>query len=300
MNGIIDHHDDEHQYLDINPRRITVSVGSCASLVTETFKDAFQSSNTSELATLLLAAIYIDTNGLKEGDKAQQIDYAAASFLETLDSKDVALEGQEDFVFRKETAKALKKHKHDVSHLSSRDLLRRDYKQYVFTSADGTSITLGLSTVPLGTKAWLEKDPDGFRVALEAWASERRLDVAGILNTFKSQKGHKRREVLILVGGATDSTSSLNVDVLTTTLVESLEANQELQLESVEIKGEYKGIRGSLGKHANAGERHGQIRFWKQLNTDLTRKTVSPVLRKIIENGKGFAGLQAAASVISD
>lgn len=273
--------------------------------MTETFKDSFKPENPAEnppppteLATLLLTAIYIDTNGLKEGGKAEQIDYAAASFLETLDSNGVALGAHEDSVFRKETTQALKTHKQDVSHLSSRDLLRRDYKQYVYTSVDGTSITVGLSTVPLGMKAWLEKDPGGFRVVIEAWASERGLDVVGVLNTFKSHKGHKRRELFVLVGGATEDASprKLNVDILTTTLVQGLEADQELLLEPVEIKGAYKEIKGPLGEHVNGEERHGQVKFWQQLNTDATRKTIGPKLKEIMQNGKGFAGLQAAVS----
>ncbi|KAF8336270.1 uncharacterized protein EI90DRAFT_2911431 [Cantharellus anzutake] len=306
VNGIVDHHEDENQHLDANPRRIVVPLGSCASLIADTFKDTlFPADPTAanslqpppvELAILLLTAIYIDTNGLKEGGKAEKIDFTSANLLESYGSS-IIVAGGHDFVLRKGTTKALKAFKGDVSHLNSRDLLRRDYKQYAFTSADGTPINVGLSTVPLGTKAWLEKDPEGYRAALEAWATERRLEVVGVLNTFKNQKDHKERQILILVGGAkhdkhdTSTAARLNVESLTNALSEGLEANPSLRLEPVDIKGDYKHIKGPLGKHTDPKEYVGQVRFWKQLNTNATRKVIAPAVKAIIEKGKGFADL---------
>lgn len=82
--AVVDHHEDEGLYRDTaNPRLIVVPTGSCASLVTQLFQDHPEGSNDlpSELATLLLCSILIDTSGLKPGGKAEAADHRAARFL---------------------------------------------------------------------------------------------------------------------------------------------------------------------------------------------------------------------------
>lgn len=304
--GIIDHHDDDGKHLNASPRNITTPLGSCASLVTETFKDSFSPDEKGvtppqELATLLLSAIYVDTSGLKPKGKAVELDRQAGAFLEMYAGHASLNDGPEGPAYRKATADELKEKKHSVAHLSSRDLLRRDYKEFVFKTSEDVPITVGMSTVPLGTKVWLKKEEDntpGYRATLEAWAKERKLDVVAVLNTFKSaNKGHSRRELLILVGGAiyaplSASSTHLkaNVDVLAEALVKGLESQKVLELEAEELKGDFGDIKGSPGNHAHAKEVVNVVHFWRQNNTDGTRKIIAPAFKSIIE---GLSGVKS-------
>lgn len=303
--GIIDHHEDEGKHTTASPRNVTTPIGSCASLVAETFKDSFAPDDKGftppqELATLLLSAIYIDTGGLKPAPKgkAEPIDLAATTFLEQYSGHSSLSDGPEGPPYRKATADDLSEKKHSVAHLSSRDLLRRDYKEYAFTTSDGVPLTVGLSTVPLGTKVWLKKEEEstpGYRETLEAWAKERKLDVVGVLNSFHSaNKGHKRRELLILVGGAVIQSASAastnvkeNVATLAAALVKGLEGHETLELEGEKLKGDFGDIKGPPGKHVHAEEVVGVVHFWRQNNTDATRKIIAPAFKSIIENLSG-------------
>lgn len=302
--GIIDHHDDEGKHKDASPRNITVPLGSCASLVAETFKDRFAPDENGttppqELATLLLSAIYIDTSGLKPNGKAELTDKVAAAFLEKFAGYASLNDPPEGPAYRKATASELVETKHTVGHLSSRDLLRRDYKQFEFNTADGVTLHVGLSTVPLGTKVWLQKEAQnlpGYRKTLEAWALERNLDVMGVLTTFKSEsKGHHRRELLILVGGAITEHLALvnskvkgNVDTLAAALAKGLEGQEVLDLEPKEFKGEFADIKGPPGEHAHAKDVVGVVHFWQQNNVQATRKLIAPAFKSIIEGLTGI------------
>jgi exopolyphosphatase len=196
VTGIIDHHEDDGKHPDALPRNIFVPLGSCASLVAQTFQECFLPSPTPTIpkdpATLLLTAIYIDTAGLKPNGKAQPIDYGAAALLESFAghaSKDSLVDDEDASSFRKTTAKELISQKLSIAHLSTRNLLRRDFKQYAFTTADGVPLSVVLSTVPLGLKPWLEKEralKPGFRHSMEQWVAECRLDVTGVLTMYKS------------------------------------------------------------------------------------------------------------------
>ena len=301
--GIIDHHDDEGKHTDASPRNITVPLGSCASLVTETFKDAFTPDDKGttppqELATLLLSAIYVDTSGLKPHGKAKHIDETAATFLEKFAGYTSLNDPAEGPAFRKATASELVATKHNVARLPTRDLLRRDYKEFTFKTADDVALLVGLSTVPLSTKEWLAREAQnqpGYRKSLEAWALERKLDVVGVLTTYKSaNKGHHRRELLILVGGAiTEPLLSVgseikgNIDTLADALAKGLESQKELELELRELKDEFADIAGPPGEHAHAEQVAGVVLFWRQHNTDATRKIIAPAFRTIIEGING-------------
>jgi exopolyphosphatase len=297
--GIVDHHEDEKKHLDASPREIAVPLGSCASLVAkvfgETWTNAIASSSPPppELATLLLSAIYIDTGGLK-GSKTEALDIASGTFLEHIAHNMSSVPGGTGdagalgasaniTAWRDSLAEDLSSKKSDVSHLSSYDLLRRDYKDYIFTSSDGKKTAVGLSTVPVGLKAWLAKDPTGFRPALEAWARERKLDVVGVLNTFRTENKHKhRRELLLLIGAAPETSLSVkseeNVNELVEALAQGLESKPILELEKVKLKDELAAIKGVEGD-----EQKGIVKVWKQGNAKATRKIIGPIFREILE-----------------
>ncbi|KAJ8579458.1 DHH phosphoesterase [Rhizopogon salebrosus TDB-379] len=157
--AIIDHHADEEKYLTAKPRIIETEAGSCASLVARIFA-SLNLGMPGGLATLLLSAILIDTKGLK-GGKTSDIDRESAAFLLPLspltEGEEITPPSDVEHLPSVQSLFAnLDKKKSDVSDLSTRDLLRRDYKEYAFNvpSSDletqsSQTITAGLATVPL-------------------------------------------------------------------------------------------------------------------------------------------------------
>lgn len=299
VDAIIDHHEDEGLHLNAGVRVIQVPTGSCASLVTRHFMEPWKASLSgpsgpggspvpNELATLLLAAILIDTNGLKQGGKATTTDYESASFLYPLSiwGNDQLSTGSSSFTALSSdgngerppglvaAAKQLHDVKFDVSGLSSHDLLIRDYKEYDLPTSSSTfpTIRVGLSTVPMGLKDWLEKETGGWKSLMDevdGFMVERGLDLSGVLTTFK-KKGEGRREVLLALrtGGAIkDGEVAQRVFG---EIVEGMEKAEVLSLAEWKAKG-FKDE-----KELSSGERWGKV--WKQVNADATRKQVAPVI----------------------
>jgi exopolyphosphatase len=279
VKAIFDHHDDEGFHKTANPRIIRVPTGSCASIVADYFRPRFPSSSgpadaISEVASLLLSAIAVDTSGLKEGGKAEPLDRSASQFLYPLTSFGaVSIAGDkpnEDSKTIPELADLLIESKRAVSNLAGRDLLRRDYKEYEFGSASAGNLTrVGLSTVPMGLNHWIERDgAEKFWAAQDAWMKERNLTCSGVLTTFRTitKNKHKREMLLIFpstgTGSVADSSSGLELKLYT-----ALEANEELDMERKELDG-------IEGRRARA---------WEQRNKQATRKTIAPALRAIIE-----------------
>lgn len=122
----------------------------------------------------------------------------------------------------------LSRSKQAVSHLSGRDLLRRDYKELDFTSPENAdpahadlALKLGFASVPISIVEWLHKDRRTPRLAdaadpkqevKDAWAAwwkvldefmaERKIDIAVMTGSFRVPEGevdagkHKRELVL--------------------------------------------------------------------------------------------------------
>ncbi|TDL19439.1 DHH phosphoesterase [Rickenella mellea] len=288
--AVVDHHDDEGLYHDTaDPRIIQVPTGSCTSLVTGVIKRSDQRDTIPpELATLLLSAILVDTMGLKPGGKALPADRDAASFLlprstlvqsanaiNTLSASSSAKDVHEEDAVRNLTATLVQK-KYDIDHLSTRDLLRRDYKEYTWKRAWATEsppIQVGLSTVPLGLKAWFSRDGTKFWADVDVWMKERNLAVLGILTTFRSQKKNgkekAKRQVLVVVADAPDANQ------LEAELWLGLESATELEFEQRPIK-KYEGT-----EKSNAGSR--RVRAYKQGNVKATRKAIAPLFKSIVE-----------------
>ncbi|KAG8885929.1 Exopolyphosphatase [Tulasnella sp. 332] len=273
--GIIDHHADERQHLDAEIREIVNPVGSCASLVTRHFKDVWDDGVPPELATLLISAIYIDTGALKPDDKAVDIDIQSAEFLTPHSTFNPAnsqgLVGEApppppiDELF--DDLSALKK---DVSNFSTRDLLRRDYKEFIFGG-----LRTGLSTIPTGLDDRLRKDGvSTFWEALDHYVDERDLAVLGFLATFKAHtKPKHRREILMLL-----KEGKVSGDV-EKRLFEGMEADTTLRLQPKP------GVEVAEGTHA---------RVWNQMNTEASRKYTAPLIRQLIEQDQDLGELQAS------
>ena len=301
--AVLDHHEDEGLHLDANPR-VIAPCGSCASHVVPLLPHHYPP----EIGTLLLTAIMIDTDGLKPGGKALDLDKSsalAAAFQSTFSNRipppsalapidQPRLDALHDTQAMIDLNAALQGKKDDVSHLGAVDLLRRDYKEYVHPLpwvASGENdppptVQVGLATVPLRLKDWgsggkLEK------AALE-WMTKRQLSVLGVLTTFrdkakgKNGKGAHKREMAWVVlaepeiNSLSKSGSGCTVEAVAKRLWSGLEAEGNLELKKhnkfdLLTKGD-----GRLPKTA-------AVRVYKQGNAKATRKLVAPVVKSILE-----------------
>lgn len=311
--AVIDHHADEGLYPTANPR-IIAPAGSASSHLAALLPapDTTPLPAPPELCTLLLCAVLIDTDGLKPGGKALQVDRDAAlvfapnstfgnsipplSALAPIDrpNPDALFEAQAI----KDLSRTLEEKKADVSHLGAYDLLRRDYKEYTFNlgwAQGNPSIKVGLSTVPVRLKAWgadgkLEKDN-------VKWMTERKLSVLGVLTSFrdttkmgKSGKGkHKREmawvvlkdpEIAALSASAVQGEKGtvLTTQTLATRLWAGLEADTEL---SVKKHNKFEPAKGALPADS-------KIKVYKQGNEKATRKAIAPIVKGVLE-GRGAA-----------
>lgn len=243
-----------------------------------------------ELAVLLLSAQLIDTHGLKakEGGKATPTDFEAAAFLYPLtpwaSSTDLAEFSTSSLSTTvptplQEQNSQLTEAKFNVSYLSTHDLLLRDYKEYTLPTSSSSfpNLKVGLSTVPLGLKAWIERDGDWktYLAAADKFIVERGLDIEGVLTTYKSKKGNSKREIAILVrvGGALDNAAAKRV---MGELIKGLEANEELNLEEWEKKGLMKFLKREKREGLDGEGRYGRV--WVQGNASATRKKVAPIM----------------------
>ncbi|KIK36733.1 hypothetical protein CY34DRAFT_811055, partial [Suillus luteus UH-Slu-Lm8-n1] len=239
--AVIDHHEDEGQYKDTANPRIVEPAGSCSSLVARLYQSFSNLSIPPELSTLLLSAILIDTHGLQMGGKALDVDREAAAFL---------------------IPQPLRRQKKlSVFHLSTRDLLRRDYKEYVFSmpvseyaTQSSNVIKVGLATVPLPLFALFASSSYPIE-EIQDWLADRDLSAdKGIAE--KVWQGLESSEMLDL-----------------SKVAGSANAAEESEGEDVEevTSGE-----------ARFGESY-IARAYKQGNASATRKQTAPIFRRLVE-----------------
>ncbi|KIK55576.1 hypothetical protein GYMLUDRAFT_62509 [Collybiopsis luxurians FD-317 M1] len=294
--AVVDHHADEGFYEDTAEPRIVVPSGSCASHISTLLEDA-KAEFPPELATLLLSAILIDTDGLKPGGKAIDVDRRAADFLVRKSTVASFLQGQgfnssngtvttsSSSLYESEVLQSLSNilstKKEDVSHLGPRDLLRRDYKEYDFVlpwHPSESTIRAGLSTVPVRLSEWAldgKLETEG-----EAWMKERGLHILGVLTAYRgATKGKRKREMAWII--RTDSPPSpsdgeFDFDALAGRLWKGLEADEVL-----EVKEHKKYANGTVDGIVESFP-HLRVRVYTQ-NPHATRKVTAPVLKAIME-----------------
>ena len=312
--AIIDHHNDEGKYRDTAYPRIIEKCGSCASLVTSLYISRSTSDNRTqilpELAALLLSAITIDTKGLRKGGDAVEIDRTAATWLlpyakkapaiastpegKTPDdpgtreiSGDPLIRSLEDTLNSKKTA---------VSNLSTRDLLRRDYKQSTFQPSSSSSqnttgtIQAGLSTVPLSMSTFFKSDLASVAADIVEWMEERSLSILGVLMTYRNKNDKKRRKQLWIVDERNHNNG------LSLALFHGLEIEQTFSLERVGItwyadgskddndnEDDHKGEAPSSSVESSLFKDGFVSRAYKQNNKDASRKQIAPILKRIVE-----------------
>ncbi|KZP30777.1 DHH phosphoesterase [Athelia psychrophila] len=291
--AVIDHHADEgfHTGSDTSPRIVGPS-GSCASHVA--LLCPADAEIPAGLATLLLSAILVDTGGLKvkAGGKTLPVDLQAAALLlprsTIYTSFNIAgaspITPADDFANMDSIANLtadLSEKKNDVSRLDSRDLLRRDYKQYrldLSWAGPGAFTNAGLSTVPVGFKTWVPKDSAAFWTATREWMQERDLGVLGVLTSFRGEKKHKhKREQLWLIR----DTAGAQVDAgrIAEKLWTGLEASKELRLETKDFASF-----GTSEEEAHTENSKVRVKVYNQGNVDATRKATAPLMMGVLES----------------
>ncbi|EGO01297.1 hypothetical protein SERLA73DRAFT_72245 [Serpula lacrymans var. lacrymans S7.3] len=282
--AIVDHHDDEQKYKDSAHPRIIAPSGSCASHIAHLCPPNLLP----ELANLLLCAILVDTNGLVAGGKALQVDHDAVVFLipqSTLLFLSFQPEDLPNMPELNDLSGTLRDKKNSVSHLQTRDLLRRDYKEYEFVPSwapSKSAIHAGMSTVPLGFKRWIFQEQELFFSSTKEWMEERDLSVLGILTTFrrnskKSGKSKHKREMMWIIRdtGAEGAMQTLDAQELSSRVWSGFEGDPELRLKNMAFE--------DFGVHHAMIDSSLRARIYKQKNSDATRKTSAPILRRIME-----------------
>lgn len=280
VTAVIDHHADEHLYKDAVPRVVTQGIGSCSSLVTTHYSNFWtdeqddhsptSSSLRSSLANLLSDSILIDTVNLKRvPGKASDTDYAAYRLLlphlshPSLQSYTIASETEQSQP-PTERFDLLFTLKSDVTSLTSRDLLRRDYKSF---TTESNHRKAGLSTV---VRSLTDQGGNQWPVALAAWAEEEDLDVAMILTSFETTKKHKRRkEIAALIPRARENVEVVRAifERFPEAFVEKSPLEPWTEEEMASLSGVPEGC---------------EVRVWKQIETTPTRKQVAPAIVSVL------------------
>ncbi|KAG0632989.1 hypothetical protein HOY80DRAFT_674870 [Tuber brumale] len=252
VRAIIDHHEDEGGSPNAKPRIIERS-GSCASLVTNYFKEVFPTNGVvrGELARLGIAAALIDTTNLT--NKVTDHDLSAVEFLESV-IKSMPVEPGGEKWDRQKFFDGIWDAKNNIDHMSLRDLLRKDWKEW--TEDNGKK--LGIACI-IRDLEWLQNRPnqDSFLQGVKSWAHERELDLVSVMTTI-GQGDEFKRELMVwaLNGSIKGSVAAF----------EEKAQRADLQLQT--------------WRDGGLDSEDGNRKAWRQFNLVASRKQVSPLLRE--------------------
>ncbi|KAJ1966430.1 Exopolyphosphatase [Dipsacomyces acuminosporus] len=290
VRGIVDHHMDEGKCQGAGLRQIEM-VGSCTTLVAARVKELGHEVDAT-LARFLLAPVLVDTSNLNPAAKrATERDIAVVDWLNPLVNwhSDVAISeksgdgGAEPESLTAANAgelyKLLDKLKGKVSHLSSYDLLRKDYKQWHVVDASGRSWTVGISSISYRLKKWLKRDgKDAIEAAVKHWMDAQALDVALVMTHGKAKDTH-------------------GVKVYGRDLVVAFRRDNELAAAQRLV---LSGLRGAeilelkdyLFESMNSSG--SDVWFFNQMRTESSRKQVFPAVKHVIEGVSSNSTCNAA------
>lgn len=174
---ILDHHEDEGQHTQA--KRTIAAVGSSATLVAERWLQSAAGRPDPAAATLLLGTILLDTVNLDPAAKrVTPRDELAAARLQESTRADRAV------LFER-----LQAEKFNVSALSTRDILRKDYKEYQMGA-----LKCGISSALLPLGDWLRKDPR-LEDSFAAYCESRGLDLLLAMSAYTQPEF--RRELAV-------------------------------------------------------------------------------------------------------
>ncbi|SCU91851.1 LAFA_0F06238g1_1 [Lachancea sp. 'fantastica'] len=250
--GIIDHHEDLGLHKDISERhggpRIIRPAGSCSSLVFNFWNESLKNGSEqkfggSDALSLCLGALLIDTTNMAY--KVEDPDKEAhAAYKELLPNVDFEVYSSQ-----------LRQAKDDIAGLSLRDILRKDYKEFVFSKTKGT-VKCGFASV-VKPFNWINAQfPDQqFLEACSKFVDERNLDLLLILTSWTDSKAQFKRQIALYVKEKRSMEVSSKV-------IENITAL--LKLQSIEV------LEAPCENCA----------FFAQLNTNASRKQVVPYVQE--------------------
>ncbi len=170
VSEIIDHHKDEEMYPEAE--KTIEPVGSCATLVAEKIKSSGKAVADENTATLLAGTILLDTVNLgKDAGRTTPKDEEIIAYL-TSNFK----------IDRAKIFDRLQFEKFNTAPLSSYDILRKDYKEWVMEGKK-----TGFSSALISMENWLKKDPDLLESA-EKYYDKNSLDVLFIMIAYTEPK----------------------------------------------------------------------------------------------------------------
>ncbi|KAI9025909.1 hypothetical protein CLU79DRAFT_743693, partial [Phycomyces nitens] len=256
--GILDHHVDEGQYRLADPRRIEV-VGSCTSLVVLYFKDMYKEKECADaLARLALGPILVDTIGMQESfGKLTPTDVAAFNVLASAFPVNTSNYTTSNYY------NEIERYKSDVKGMSTRDLLRKDYKEWVVNG-----FRVGTSSLPWYLEGWLLHH--GTEQAIkDTWnfAEERKLDLQVVLTSYDHAQdikgGSYKREIGLFVRN--NKMDCIKRDLENGKTPPGYE--KPVILENLDI----------------SYEKDDRIGLYDQQNVKLSRKQIWPLIQSLIE-----------------
>ncbi|KAL1922310.1 uncharacterized protein VTP21DRAFT_9849 [Calcarisporiella thermophila] len=261
--GILDHHVDEGLYLDVSLRRIEM-VGSCVTLVVlqflERWKMQMDNEWSKELAKLMLAPLLVDTVNLEpKFGRATSLDQQAADFLFSILLGSAPME--EKKLVAIDTYSDLQKARLKVDHLSTWDLLRKDYKQW---DVEG----VGISSVSWDLTAWTLRDGcESVVTSIESYAFSRHLRLYLAMTACEKDGVFQRELVVFPIESEMDG------------VLERLEEKAELDLTS---EG-YEELN-QAAQQVMTGKT-GRMKFYRQRNIKTSRKQLWPLVQSLIQSG---------------
>lgn len=285
--GCIDHHVDEEFVppLEKGAPSIIQPAGSCASLVVDWLRSTgiWQKQNDgeeyqteaavgSQLASLALSPILVDTANLTAESKVTETDRDAVTFLTPIINKNqgVQTQGIQNELYSQ--INETKKNSLDL--LTIPEILDRDFKSWTETSLSGEKLHIGFCSV-VKSIAWIVRkagDGQSFLDSLTSFSRERKLDIVVIMTAFSSKEDQFCRELFVCA-----LQSGKAVDVLDSFVKD---ASGQLGLQDWASLGEdveqfdEQQIRSTLG-----GYRGDRRRLWVQTDVSKSRKQVAPLLR---------------------
>lgn len=269
--GIVDHHADEGVFMDASPR-IIQSNGSCSSLVFNYWNDKINDkARGTDVILLLLGPLVIDTSNMTQ--KVEENDVTAfREYQKVLESGPTEL--QTDILVSGVTPeesfyKTLKAAKKDLSGFFFFDVLRKDYKQFVFTSQTGQKVSIGFSSLGK-SMAWVLKkySKDEIVSTFDKMVKVFHLDIVLMTTSFtKAENGEYTREFCY-------HATRKDLEGLGASVAQRLELNSDI----------YGGDK--VTKAVEKINRSRAFRIYNQLKITASRKQVVPVVKDAVEEGK--------------
>ena len=178
--AVFDHHQDVGMYKNASPR-LFETVGSCSTLVAQfILENAPELYKEEEFAILNISPILVDTINLDpEQGRVTDKDIEIVKKLKSFVSVDLQ-KLYDDLQFMKS----------DVSALSSGELLRKDYKQWV-----NKEMTYGMASVPLSIENWLKKDKE-IGKSCDDYMKDNHLEMLLVMTAY--MEGSFKRELIVI------------------------------------------------------------------------------------------------------